>query len=235
MLAKLFCFKLFIIIFILVLGWYYQLEAADKTLSYVYYEHGEPGDVTEKQQIKIKELPDGSRQYYRISEAEKYKEQEEFILGPDYETISFRVENDAEGTSYEGSLVDNKLHLKGKLEGEDINKVIELDDKPFYHSPKFNLAGFILSDKEKVKFWTIRRDKLTKYLMRAEKDAEETLTINAKDIKAIKVYYTATGIGSHFYKRYYYFRKDDGIFIKKVDPSGDAETAVLQETDYIMQ
>ena len=101
------------------------------------------------------------------------------------------------------------------LNGETIDKKIALDDKPFYDMPRFNLAKFVLSDQRNVKFWTLRKNKLTKVLMEARKREQGTLLVNGKHMHVVKVLYSENGVREEYYRRLLYFRTSDGLFVKE--------------------
>lgn len=171
--------------------------------------------VVNEFELKVEPLSDGKIKYNRILKGKRYTQEEEFILDENYETISWSTKREKEDTDYSGVKEGNIITLKGKLEGEDISKTIELDDQPFYFTPKFNLTKFILSDQQHIEFWMLRKDKLTKYLMEATKKGETTIEVDGQEVEAIKIRYAATGKGAKYYKRTYFYRKSDGMFIKR--------------------
>lgn len=177
--------------------------------------------------VEIKKLRGGKKEFVRKFDGDSHIVDEQFVLDKNYETQSFMASHPDEGTDYAGERSGNELIITGKLKGEEIEKTIAFDNRPFYYTPKFNLTGFILSDKENIEFWMLRKDKLSKYLMKAKKVGEETIEVNGKEIDVVKIYYSATGAGEKFYKRYYYYRKRDGLFIKKESPNGKASVAEL--------
>ena len=65
--------------------------------------------------------------------------------------------------------------------------------------------------------------------MKAKKKGDEIIEVNGKKVEAVRVYYSATGIREKYYSRDYYFRKSDGIFIKKVEPDGSIEELVSEK------
>lgn len=200
--------------------------ASQKSLIYKSYKE-ETGEILERSYVEIEGLSSGKKMFKRKIEGDDYTKNEQFVLGVDYQTQSWKATILDEDTDYAGEKKGNKLFIKGKLKGEALDKRIELDDKPFYYTPKFNLTKFVLSDIKALKFWMLRKDKLTKYLMQAEKRGEETIVVNGKEIDVIKVYYSATGMGEKFYKRIYFFRKSDGLFVKKEVPDGSGAMVEL--------
>jgi len=92
---------------------------------------------------------------------------------------------------------------------------IDLDDKPFYNLPQFNLTKFVLSNAQKIEFWMLRKDRLIKRLMQAKKRGEETILVNGEKTDVIRVFYSNFGASEKYHRRVLYFRKTDGLFVKK--------------------
>ncbi len=192
-------------------------QAHAKEYTYHYFKES-TGEVREKHFLEIKRLKKGHMEIKReVQSADKALE-EEMVVDENGATLSWEVEDEKEDTKYKGERQGNTLILKGRHKGAVLDKEVELDNKPFYFTPKFNLMRFAASEAEQVRFWMLRKDELTKYLMQAKKKAVETIIVNGKEVEAIKVYYSATGAGEKFYKRTYYFRKSDGLFLKKKAP-----------------
>jgi len=101
-----------------------------------------------------------------------------------------------------------------------MNRKIPLDDKPFYSNPIFNLSTFVRSDRKNVKFWMLREDRLTEVKMLAKKRGEATILVNGKYLDVVKVHYFPMGIRDNYLRSVYYFRKLDGLFVKKATKEG---------------
>ena len=155
---------------------------------------------------------------------------DEFILDGDYSLKSCKrvcPEGDTNLLSVRDGEV---LVVKGKLKGKEIDKQIKLGHKPLYIYPKYNLAKFALSDMTRLKFWTLRRDEMSKLPMQAIKKGTVTVTVNGKEVEAIKVYYSITGkMRKKYYNHNYYYRKSDGLFVKKEWSKGKIEKLVKEE------
>jgi len=171
------------------------------------------GNIIDQSFVIIKKLPSGVKAIRWSIENDQYVHEDFYILDTDYSTEKWKISISDENTDYVGQRKGNELFLKGKFNGKIFNKTIKLDEKPFYYNPKANLTGFVISDERDIKFWSLRNDDLTKYLMKAIKRGEEIINVNGKDIEAVKVYYAANGIGEKFFNRTYYFRKSDGILV----------------------
>lgn len=203
--------------------------AADKTLVYHYFDEATK-DVKEVHTITINNLADKQTEIIRRVDANDIVLEDKMIIDNNGNTLEWTVEDDELGLKYTGKQKDGKLFLKGTDNGEEFEKEIDVDGRPFYFTPKYNLVPFAASPTEEMKFWMLRKDELTRYLMQAKKKKMVTIDVNGKEVEAIKVYYSATGIAERFYKRDYYFRPDDGTFLKKTAPKkADSLTAELVE------
>jgi len=207
-----------------------SLYAADKTLVYHSFDKA-TGKVIGEVEVQIKDIGDGKKEFVRKAEGEKGEIVDKIILDSEYEAVSWERSYPKDGTQY---LAENKgrvLAINGKFENKDIKKNVKIKKNPFYIIPKLSLTKFALVPGiNKLKFSIPRRNKLTKMMvMKAEKKGVETITVNGKNVEAIRIYYSATGMREKYYSRDYYFRKSDGIFVKKVEPDGSIEELVSEK------
>jgi len=198
--------------------------------SFVFHSYKEKSkEITRESFVSFRDLTDDQTLFSRQIQGENCMITDEIILDKEFGTQQWNRNCPEEGTKFSGEKKGSAFFIKGTLKGKRIDTKIELDNKPFYVIPKLNLAKFALSDMRRIKFWTLRRDKLTKLLMQAKKTGEETIVINGIKVAAVKIHYSATGIRKKHYYRDYYFRKSDGLFIKKIEPDGSTEELVREE------
>ncbi|MCA9393910.1 MAG: hypothetical protein KC900_06875 [Candidatus Omnitrophica bacterium] len=179
--------------------------------------------------VKIEPLPDGRRKYSRtiVGDDEEVDKYEDFILDENFDTVEWTNKGGDGSTSYTGKKNGRTIILKGTLDGEPLDKTIELeDDRPFYFSPKFNLQKLILSGESKTEFWTLRKDKLTPYLMEAQRDGTKRMKIMGEEIEAVEVKYNPTGKFARYYRRTYFYRPSDGLFVYRKSPTGSVTRLV---------
>ena len=184
-------------------------------VKYYTYEEGGNRKLTEKHSVQIKEVDSHNVQVDRFIETDQWQETEQFVMDENFETVKLSLRVPENHTDYEAIQKDNKIILKGIWRGQNLDKTIELDDRPFYFALQYNLQKFAISDEKELKFWTIRRDTMTKYLMEAERQGEDRITVNNEQIDVIAVRFSATGIGAKFYKGTCYYRKSDGLLVRK--------------------
>ncbi len=203
----------------------------NKSLVYNYYrvENGEKKLISESF-VTIKGLPHGRTAMARQKKFGDCVMDDEFILDKEYAVIRWTRKCSSKDTNFSAERKGGHLIIKGKFKGKEINKEIELGKKALHVYPNYSLSKFALSKSPAIKFWTLRRDKMTLLPMQAIKSGEETVVVNGKKIKAIKVYYSIVGkLRAKYYHRYFYYRKSDGLFIKKEGPRGKIQELVKEE------
>ncbi len=203
----------------------------EKLLTYQSYPSEEALDqVLGKITVKMKNISKDQTTIVRQKEVEDKVINDEFVLDKDYSLKAWTRTSEEEDTDFSSERVGDKLVIKGKINGEMIDKEIVLGSKLLYIYPKYSLSKFAMSNLGKIKFWTLRRDKMEKLLMKARKEGEETIVVNGRDVDVIKVYYAITGkLREKHYNHNYYYRKSDGLFVKKEDNKGRIEELVKEQ------
>lgn len=201
--------------------------------SFVYHTYAREGRgeaVIAETRIQLKELSDGQTSISRQKQGEEQcVTNETLILNRDYATESWQKAC-GEGTSFSSVRRGDTLTVTGRLKGQVIYKKIGLGSKVLYVYPKYSLSKFAMSGMPKMKFWTLRRDKMSKLPMRAVNKGTKTIVVNGKEVEAIMVYYSITGkLREKHYNHNYYYRKSDGVFLKKEEPKGKIEELVKEE------
>lgn len=202
----------------------------EKSLIYhAYSREGVYEPVIGETFIEFKDLPQGRASISRKKQVKTGEMNDEFILDKEYSLESWTrvcVEEDTDVTSVRNG---NILVVKGRLQGQVIDKEIELGRQALHIYPKYSLTKFVLSDMPKMNFWTMRRDKMEKLPMQAIKKGIKTIVVNGEEVDAIKVYYSITGkLRQKSFNHNYYYRQSDGLFLKKEEPKGRVEDLVSE-------
>lgn len=175
--------------------------------------------------VTYKELPDQQTAVNR----KKEDVTDEFILDQDYDLVQWRRVTAEERTDFTVKREGDTLVVTGTFKGRPIKKKIPVEGKEVHIYPNYSLGKFALSGQKSMKLWSLRRDEMTKLPMTVRNDGEETIKVNGKDVKAIKVYYTIEGkLREKHFNHTYYFRKSDGLFIKKEEVKGEIEELVKE-------
>jgi len=196
-----------------------------------YYEsrHQDTGALSERSLISIRSDADGKRYVHFEKGYPDYTQTEDYVFGPQYETLSGRILNKNERTDYTIMRQGTSAVITGTLEGKEINRQLGLGNDPLFLFPKFNLAGFVLSDKKMITFWSLRNDTLEEYKMIAKREGVENIIISGKPTTAAKVYLTTANPLFRIFKRTYYFRLNDGLFLKQEYADGRVRELVKEE------
>jgi len=207
-----------------------KVAAKEKKLTYHSFASEDSNEVIAVTTVRMKDLDDGGLSIIRKKQTDDCMVEDEFILNSDYD---LRIWNRAcleIGTNLSAVRAGESLIIRGQFKGESIDKKIELGQKALHIYPKYSLMKLALSDVPKFKFWALRRDELRKLSMQAVHKGEGTITVNGKEIKAIKIYYHIVGkLREKYYNHNYYYRKSDGLFIKKKEQNGRIEILVKEK------
>ncbi len=106
------------------------------------------------------------------------------------------------------------LHIEGTRFGNEYNKKVAIDKRPWYQPLSFSLGSFLNSSEEKTSFWVIRADKIEVIALTAEKLGVEDITFDGVSVPAQKVEIRADGFYSKFWHATYWYRKSDNLFLR---------------------
>lgn len=206
-------------------------SASERSLVYhEYAREGEDEAAVSKTSVQHKGLPRGQMSISRQKQGEACMTKDEFVLDKDLSSQSWRRVCVAEDTDILSVREGDILVVKGKLKGESIDKEIELGGQQLHIYPKYSLSKFALSGMHKMKFWTLRRDELSKLPMQAINKGTTTVMVNGQEEEVVRIYYSITGkLRKKYYNRNYYYRTSDGLFLRKEGPKGKFEELVKEE------
>jgi len=208
-----------------------HLSSASKSalLYYSYASEDAKEEAIAETIVTFRDLRENQTQLNRQKQVKNCMIDDEFILDKEYSLISWRRRCHEDDTDFTTTRKGSTLVVKGKLNGELIDKELELGNQALHIYPKYSLTKFVMSNMQKMKFWTLRRDKMTKLPMQAIKKGVGIIHVNGKEVEAIKVYYSITGkLREKHFNHNYYYRKSDGVFLKKEEPKGRVEELVKE-------
>ena len=143
-------------------------------------------------------------------------------------TWLWRLENSSAGSEVEVERCGDELHFRGTWEGAPSCRSVSIDDAPWFQALSLSLR-VLLDDSERVRFWTVRPDTLDVMAMQARRIGEEPLATDAGEVAAVRVEVRAAGWRSMLWKGDYWFRAEDGVFLRFEavnGPPGTARTTV---------
>ncbi|MBN1869542.1 MAG: hypothetical protein JW847_03080 [Candidatus Omnitrophica bacterium] len=201
---------------------------AKQVLHYKTY-HPKTGEELNRFYGSMEENLSGGYQVHWVIEENGTATEEDYTLDEHFGTLGFRVVNVSEKTDYTGERRQNSVFIRGQYRGEKIEKTMPIDGRPFYYNPKIGLTAFVRSGKKQATFWGFQNRELKVYPMRATNGGPDMVSVNDRSVEAVKVYWTVDDFRSAFFKRTYWFRKSDGIFVKQKSEGGTFREMVSEE------
>jgi hypothetical protein len=109
--------------------------------------------------------------------------------------------------------------ITGQFKNNVIEKKLTINHLPWYQALSISLRPLVLSSDDCLEFWILRTDTLQVYKIRASKLSSDHLACNNRTIKAQKIKLSLTGMLSFIGESYYWFRANDGVFMKYSGPA----------------
>ena len=138
-----------------------------------------------------------------------------------YDTLSWSIEDPANETSIRAERHDSTISIRGEYRGKAVDKQVDVDADPWFQASSFSLRGFVVSDRESIRFWTLRSNTLKPYKLQATKMGLETITVRGEPVAAARVELRLTGWKGPFWKSDYWYRPGDGLLLR-FEGAGDA-------------
>ena len=124
----------------------------------------------------------------------------------------------------------DRIRLSGRFQGKTVDEVHAIDDRPWFQPLSFSLRPLALDGQATAEFWTIRVDTLELVAMRAEAAGREEMdTVRGPRLTAARVVIRPDGVFSRLWRAEYWFRAEDGLFIRyrgTHGPPGTPETVI---------
>jgi len=168
--------------------------------SHVRFDRSQPGEIRLEFERGLPDFP----------------QKETYVFSESYETVRWTVENRVTGTDYTGLKQKQRVVIRGRLNSEVVAKELDLDDKPFFAFPKFELTPLASAAQgTRTEFWALRPDTLDAYEMIAVNRGPRTIDLEGRPTLATAIdWYPANPLLRAF-RRTYYYRADDGLFVKQ--------------------
>lgn len=114
----------------------------------------------------------------------------------------------------------DSITIAGRFDQKEVAKTITIDADPWFQSTSLSMRRFVRSGLNELYFWTIRPDTLKAYKLVAKRKGVQDIQVNGSSETAVMVELHLTDILSAFWKSAYWFRQNDGLFLKFEGPSG---------------
>jgi len=106
------------------------------------------------------------------------------------------------------------LEATGTLDGEPVDRSFELGEDPWFQSIAFSLERFLRSDAREVLFRMLVPRELETVRLRAVRKGTGTIELHGRPVRAVRVEMRLAGWRSALWSAQYWFREDDGIFLR---------------------
>lgn len=202
-----------------------QREQGDETGETLYFRERTGDEVV---YLESSEEQSGSGLLLR-SESDRGDVHEVRVDG-DLHTQQWHYISSENQVDYTARLRGDEIVIEGVNEGETVNERRRLrDDDPWIQSIEKSLEPFVLSDDDRMEFWTIQPDSLDLRKLLAKRSGPETVDVDGEQVEAWRVRISLPGIGSIFWGAEYWYRTSDGQFVRYEGtrgPPGTPETVV---------
>jgi len=110
---------------------------------------------------------------------------------------------------------ENIIKVQIEKNGKKKQRILKIGQTPWIQTPEFGFLSLVKNKREKSKIFGIicPRD-FSFHKMIANKEGEEEIKIGNKKYHTVKIKVTLKGWLSMFWHSYYWFRKNDGVFVK---------------------
>ncbi|MCD4724276.1 MAG: hypothetical protein K8R63_05480 [Bacteroidales bacterium] len=135
------------------------------------------------------------------------------VTGPGFQTLSWRYIRFGEETDVLATLTPEGVHIKGVLDGDELDDIEELDDdEPWIQLFPMNpgMENFIRSEEEELVFWSIGTESPADMEINSySAEKEETGYSGDFACEVHRINFSPTGWKSFFWNGDYYFRVKD--------------------------
>ena len=139
------------------------------------------------------------------------------ITDGDYDTRCWHKTSADGKTRLKAERIGQTIAIRGRFEGNSIEKILHIDDCPWYQATSLSLREFVASTDTERLFWIIRPTTLTVHKIKAIKKGVEQI---AATDHLLRIRLTLTGLLAPFWKSDYWFALPEGVFFRFQGPSG---------------
>lgn len=189
---------------------FFQLISPLSAQEYSYTEITE--DKKTDLQITKKQTKEG---VFLITMKDEHRDSRHYFK-PEGNTIRWQHTDARVGDDFNVVRKGDQISITGTYQGKPIDKIVEIDESIWVNKVDHALSNWVRSDKDEIEFWILKLSSdLDPLKIHAKKVGEETLKLDGKTFQTTKVKLTLCGLFlSHLWSSYYWYRKEDGLFLK---------------------
>ncbi len=156
-------------------------------------------------------LPAGSIVHSRMSDGDRHDVQ----IDSSAATTTYHLESPARRIAYTVTRAGDVLTVKGIFGGAPISKTIPIDHRPWYQGIERSLHDFVVTGESRpLVFWIVQPWEANAYLLQARAEGQERITVNDRQMTALRVRVSPVGFLRFFWSSLYWFRPSDGRFLR---------------------
>ncbi len=130
-------------------------------------------------------------------------------------TLRYHVVSPARRIDYTVTREANTLLVTGTFGGSPLSRTIVIDSRPWYEALERSLRIFVAGGGAgQVEFWIVHPWEARAYLLEAEGEGYETVTVNDRQEAALRVRVRPVGFLHYFWSALYWYRRSDELFVR---------------------
>lgn len=149
------------------------------------------------------------------------------VTDHNYNTRRWQMSSTDGDTQLVAERTGQTISIRGRFEGQAVDKVLAIDDHPWYQATSLSLREFVASADTQRLFWTIRLKTMKVHKIKAIKKDVAPSEVN-DDLLHIRL--TLPGLLSPFWKSDYWFALPGGVFYRFQGPSGPPGSPMITVT-----
>lgn len=120
----------------------------------------------------------------------------------------------------------NQIHIQGVFQGEAVDKIVDIDERPWFNKLDHGLSEFAASDQETLSFWVLKiLSDLEPVKFEATKKGTEVITIGDQAYRAVKIRLIIDNFFlSKLWSAELWYRATDGLFLRYEGVNGGPGT-----------
>ena len=109
----------------------------------------------------------------------------------------------------------NMLVVEGILGGAPVSRRIAISPLPWYQVMERSLHDYLVGGaRGELTFWIMNPWEASAYLMRAASEGNQLISVNGRRVSALTIRLRPTGVFQPFWSALYWYRPDDGFFLR---------------------
>lgn len=152
-------------------------------------------------------------------------ESDVMICDSEYRTLEWNYADTVRDIRLRGKRIGGAVRISGTVRGGAVDRTVPLQTAAWYQFAEFSLGRMVAARRNEAVYSLFWPDKMSFYVMKAAVTGDETISIDGKEIDAVRVRVTLAGFRSLFWSSFFWFRKPDYLFVKYRGVNGLPGTA----------